>query len=132
MTVELKLKEYILAQYGSVLKFSEQASIPYGTIASIFKRGIGNSSVVNIIKICQSLNISADELTAGRIVPKSFIGDKRFAADRSLEDVISFLKVNKSGYLLDGTALNADESAILQNAVEFAVRLIRAGRGKTE
>ncbi len=69
MTTEEKLKEYILSSYRSVHEFTQSIDMPYGTMASIFKRGIGNSSVTNIIKICSALEISTDELANGNIVP---------------------------------------------------------------
>lgn len=68
MTTEDKLHELILKRYHSVREFTITHNIPYSTIHSIFKRGIGNSSVTNIIKICKALNISADALADGEIV----------------------------------------------------------------
>ncbi|WP_458397865.1 hypothetical protein [Anaerotignum sp.] len=69
MTTEEKLKDYILSHYKSVHEFTQSIDMPYGTMASIFKRGIANSSVTNIIKICSALEISTDELAQGKIVP---------------------------------------------------------------
>ena len=70
MSVGQELKALILQRYKSVRAFSEETGIPYSTIDSIFKRGIENSSVSNIIKICRSLNIDADALGSGRIETK--------------------------------------------------------------
>ena len=67
MTIEEELKAYILSRYNSVREFTIQADIPYTTLDSIFKRGIGNSSVNNVIKICKALKISADALADGNI-----------------------------------------------------------------
>lgn len=69
MTTEEKLKELILKRYHSVREFTIENDIPYTTIHSIFKRGVGNSSVTNIIKICKALGISADALADGDIAP---------------------------------------------------------------
>lgn len=71
MPVEQDLKNLILQRYKSVRAFSEQTGIPYSTIDSIFKRGIANSSVSNIIKICRALGIDADALGDGTIEPKA-------------------------------------------------------------
>ena len=71
MPVEQELKNLILQRYRSIRAFSEENSIPYSTIDSIFKRGIDNSSVSKIIKICRALNIDADALGDGRIESKS-------------------------------------------------------------
>ena len=70
MPVEQDLKNLILQRYKSVRAFSEQTGIPYSTIDSIFKRGIANSSVSNIIKICRALGIDADSLGDGKIEPR--------------------------------------------------------------
>lgn len=67
MTIEEKLKQHILSRYKSVREFTIMHDIPYTTVDSIFKRGIGNSSVNNVIKICKALHISADALVEGSI-----------------------------------------------------------------
>ncbi|HRX59586.1 MAG TPA: helix-turn-helix transcriptional regulator [Eubacteriales bacterium] len=67
MAVEQELKALILRDYRSVRAFSEKVDLPYSTIDSIFKRGIANSSVANILKICKELGIDADALGEGRI-----------------------------------------------------------------
>ena len=69
MTIEEKLKNLILARYKSIREFTIVIDMPYTTIDSIFRRGVGNSSVSNIIKICKALGISADALADGKIAP---------------------------------------------------------------
>ena len=67
MTIENELKNLILSRYKSVREFSIETNIPYTTIVSVFNRGIGNSSVNTIIKICRALEISVDKLADGEI-----------------------------------------------------------------
>lgn len=67
MPIEQELKDYILGKYKSVRAFSEATGIPYSTIDSILKRGIGGSSVSNVIKICRALEIDADALGEGEL-----------------------------------------------------------------
>lgn len=69
MTTEEKLKDLILSRYKSIREFTLEIDFPYTTLDSIFKRGINNSSVSNVIKICKALHISADALAKGEIVP---------------------------------------------------------------
>lgn len=69
MTTEDRIKDLILKRYHSIREFSITTDIPYTTLDSILKRGIGNSSVTNVIKICKALGISADALADGEIVP---------------------------------------------------------------
>lgn len=59
---EERLKNLIIEKYGSVRQFSFKIGIPYTTVDSILKRGIDNSNVGNVIKICKALNISIDTL----------------------------------------------------------------------
>lgn len=60
--IEEKIKKIILEKYGSIRQFSLKIDIPYTTIDSILKRGINNSNVGNVIKMCKALNISTDKL----------------------------------------------------------------------
>lgn len=59
--LEEKLKELIIDKYGSVRQFAMKIDIPYTTIDSILKRGIDNSNVKNVIKMCKVLNLSIDK-----------------------------------------------------------------------
>ena len=79
MTIEENLKSLVLSRYSSIREFSIALDMPYSTLDSIFKRGVDNASVANIIRICEALSISADELAAGKIVsrqPSSLTADE--------------------------------------------------------
>lgn len=67
MNAEAKLKQLILTKYGSVRRFTQECELPYSTVATLFSRGIHNSSVSTLITVCNILGISADELLSGRI-----------------------------------------------------------------
>ena len=71
MSTEEELKTLILSKYGSIRKFSMSLDMPYTTLDAILKRGVGNASIGNVIKICDALSLSVDELAAGRISYKS-------------------------------------------------------------
>lgn len=64
--LEEQIKELIINKYGSVRQFALKINIPYTTIDSILKRGIDNSNVSNVIKMCKALNISIDKLVENR------------------------------------------------------------------
>lgn len=68
--LEQELKKLILSKFKSVKSFSEKANIPYTTVDSILKRGVGKANVINIIKMCQALNIDTDALSEGQIKPR--------------------------------------------------------------
>ena len=67
MTIEEKLKALILIRYNSVREFVLEIDMPYSTLNSIFLRGVNNSSVSTVIKVCKALGISADALADGKI-----------------------------------------------------------------
>lgn len=69
MTIENELKELIISRYGTIKAFAVEIGMPNSTLDSIFRRGIQNASITNVIKICHQLNISTDQLCNGRIVP---------------------------------------------------------------
>lgn len=60
--LEEQLKKIIIDKYGSIRKFAMKIDVPYTTIDSILKRGIDNSNVGNVIKMCKELNLSVDKL----------------------------------------------------------------------
>lgn len=91
MPIENELKALILSRYKSVRDFSISIDMPYSTIDSIFKRGVGNASVTNIIKICETLSISADDLARGVIVFRAPVVDSSDPREsRLLESFRSF------------------------------------------
>ncbi len=58
-----EIVERLIKEKGhSVKSFARMIDIPYTTLRSILKRGIGNSSVDNVIKICKGLDITTEEL----------------------------------------------------------------------
>lgn len=67
MSIESELKEYILSKYKSIRAFSTVADIPYSTVDTMLKRGIGGTGVNTVIKICQTLNIDTESLGNGKI-----------------------------------------------------------------
>lgn len=108
MTTEDKLKQLILDNYRSVREFTQKYDIPYSTMATIFKKGIKQTSITTMIKVCQALGISTDELIAGRI---TFVDEK--PEPTKVEDIIvqtKHLLLNTEHLTLDGKPF--DEAAI--------------------
>lgn len=67
--IESNLKNLILERYGSLKAFSDHIGMPYTTLDSIFKRGLQKANVNNVVKICDALEISIDNLMMGSISP---------------------------------------------------------------
>lgn len=132
MTIEEMLKEHILSNYRSVLEFTESINMPYGTMQSIFKRGIQNSSIANIFKICTALGISADELGEGRIAP---IGEniQRKSHMTDIDTIIAFTKKNIQDYddlTIGGQPMTENEIETLLDAIDIAIGIIKRNRGR--
>ena len=68
--IENKIKQIIIEKYGSVKRFSDKIGVPYTTIDTILKRGLKNSNVLNVLKMCNELNLDINELANNKIVIK--------------------------------------------------------------
>ena len=86
---EEKLKNLIIEKYGSVRQFAFKINIPYTTVDSILKRGIDNSNVGNVIKICKALNISVDALLDNKEVmtTNDIIKDNNLIDNKSINEL---------------------------------------------
>lgn len=127
MSIEERLKQLILEEYGSMVEFANQIGMANSTLATIMSRGIHKASVSNIIKICQALDISADELANDRIVPNGkVLQTKKHMTD--IEEIIAFTKMNISTYsdlTLGGKPLSEDDRNALVDAVDLCVEFIK-------
>ena len=107
MTVEERLKEMIIKQYGTMKDFTDHIGIPNSTFANILRRGVQNANVLTIIKICQALGISTDDLAQGRIV-----SIERSEPDpKDIEEILAAAKdeiLNTKDLTLNGKLMTAD------------------------
>ena len=127
MTTEEKLKELILKRYHSIREFTINADIPYTTVDSIFRRGIGNSSVTNIIKICKVLGISVDALADGEI--KS-INDRASVQVNNIEvqDILDTTKnmlIHGGSVTLDGKPIQKDGLDSIIDAMDIGMEMAK-------
>lgn len=128
MNTEDKLKDLILKRYHSIREFTIAIDIPYTTMDSIFRRGVGNSSVCNVIKICKALGISVDALADGEIVPvkkrsASPIND-RFEVKEILSDTKDRL-IHSGEITLDGKPIGKSDIESLIDAMDVGVEIVR-------
>ena len=79
--VENKIKDIIITRYGTLKNFCDKINVPYSTIDSILKRGIGKANVLNVIKICDELGLSVDALRHGII---ESIDDEKYNIEQFL------------------------------------------------
>lgn len=127
MTIEEKLKDLICKRYNNPREFSISIDMPYSTLDSIFRRGISNSSVANIIKICKALNISADALADGEIVSVKYKPvpiNERFEVKEILEDTADRL-IHSGEITLDGEPIGKAEIESILDAIDVGVEIAR-------
>ena len=129
MTIEEKLQELILTRYHSLREFTIDIDIPYTTIHSIFRRGIDNSSLSNVIKICKALGISADALAEGEIVfvkKQKVTGNpinERFEIKEIIEDTKDLLTHRK--VTIDGEPLSKKGIESIIDAMEIGAEMAK-------
>ena len=118
MTSTEKLKKYIKNKYHSVREFTIKIDMPYTTLDSIFRRGIENSSVSNIAKICYALNISLPDLLNNEIKScrtqsqntKDGVIEIEAALSRKYEIVMEIAETLSQKFTLsNGEKLNSNE-----------------------
>jgi predicted transcriptional regulator len=128
MTAEEKLKDLILKRYHSVREFTIAIDIPYTTMASIFKRGIDNSSISSITKICKALGISVDALADGEIrVAKA---RPEILPDETLdiEDIMSNAKdelIHHRNITLNGSPISKAGLESIIDAMEVGIEIAK-------
>ena len=127
MTIEEKLKSYILEQYGTIYAFTKSIGMPNSTFASIVKNGVERSSIQNISKICKALGISTEEFINGNIVPAEEPEKEDF-------DIIDFVKIfryklsDPDVAVLDDQHLTETEAKFLVNSLDLVIEQIRRMR----
>ena len=123
MTTEEMLKELILNRYNSIREFAISIDMPNSTIDSIFRRGVGNSSVINIIKICKALNISADALADGEIVPSKPRVTSNAVNSYDVNEILNETK----DILIHSGKITLDGSPITKSGIESIIDAIDVG-----
>ena len=108
MTIEEKLKKVIQLRFGSLRKFSKACGIPASTLSTIFKRGLLNTTTDKLVDICDTLELSTDDLVRGRIIFKknieeeqnSFLDKFNLLSERSkgLIDLIMDYEINTRNF----------------------------------
>jgi hypothetical protein len=133
MTTEEKLKNYILERYKSIREFTIAIDMPYSTLTGVLTRGIDNSSVGVIFKICKALNISPDALGEGEIVPRSLVIDgnqidieikEPKEVDQILEDTKKRLLTYRD-LLLDGKKVKKSEINTIVNGIDISLEMVK-------
>lgn len=131
MTIEEKLKALILRRYHSIREFTIDIGIPYTTMMSIFERGIGNSSISNIIKICKALQISVDALADGEIAPVVKHTPRAINDLIEVKEVLDHTKdilIHSGKVTLDGDLIDKAEIEAIVDAMDVGIEIAKRKR----
>ena len=131
MTIETKLKNLILEQYGTMLAFSKACGIKNTTLATIMSRGIHNANIDNIIKMCHTLGISVDELAHDRITPVSNISPPAKDVDLIIKSAkLSLLTADH--LTIEGKAVNDDDKQKLADMLDMYYEMMKISQRSNE
>ena len=136
-TIEERLKELIIDQFGTMKNCAEQIGIPNPTLASILSRGIRNANVLNVLKLCHALGISGDHLTENKIVPVKYRETNLINIFYEAELVRFFKSVKeklKDDHCLtiDNVRISEKEAEYLAASIDFSIDMIRLMRKEDE
>lgn len=106
--LEEKIRKLIIEKYGSVRQFAFKINVPYTTVDTILKRGIDNSNVGNVIKMCKALNISVENL----IDSKEIVYNLSFDNASAIELPSDTIQIPVLGTIKAGTPIEAQEDII--------------------
>ena len=129
MNVEERLKKMIIQQYGTMKDFTDHIGIPNSTFANILRRGVQNANVLTIIKICQALEISTDDLAEGRIVPLK----RPEAQPERIEDLFEELKqklLNADNLTINDEQATEAEIMYFVNTLDAALLISKKQKSK--
>lgn len=118
-----------MSRYSSLREFTIESDIPYSTVNAILKRGIANSTLSNVSKICKALNISLDELEHNRIVPLDSTDNNEDQLE--LNKLIQYykFKLQKSENItLDNIKLNDNEKYLILDSMDILLEQLRRKR----
>ncbi len=117
-TIENKLKELILTKYKSLREFTLKIGMPYSTFDTILKRGVDKANIINILKICNELNISADRLANG-IIEYNNIQKDIPSINLSKEETTLLENYNKLNDVIDEKTNRANIEKIKKKYLEI-------------
>ena len=131
MTIENKLKRYIMDRYSSLREFTIESDIPYSTVNAILKRGIANSSLSNVSKICKALNISLDELEHNRIVPLDNIETSNESVElNNIVQLYKFKLQKLENITLDDIPLEENEREFIIDSIDIMIEQLKKRRDR--
>lgn len=123
--LEEKIKNLIIEKYGSIRQFAIKIDVPYTTIDSILKRGIDNSNVSNVLKMCKALDISIDKsIENNDLVSKLNFDNGTYM--KAIADDENMVQIPVLGVIKAGIPIEAQQNIL--EYIEIPKRWLRGGK----
>lgn len=122
----------ILDRHGSMIAFSKKIDMANSTLATILDRGVNKASISNVIKICNALDISADGLAHGQIVPRAKRKQKSVMhIEEIIEDTQKMILENEN-ICIDGKTMTSEEREDMADAIGLCFDIVRVRNKRNE
>ena len=121
MTVEERLQELILARYRSLREFAMTIDMSPSTLDSMLKRGLDRATISNVIKVCNALHISIDELANDRIISTVSLVT---TDSRDVDNILRILRgdiLTRDDLTLNGQELTDVDRIALSNLLDAVI-----------
>ena len=122
MTIEERIKQQIINEYGSVRAFTVRHNLTYASIDSILRRGIKNATWNNVNKLCAALGISADELAQNRIIKTV----NQNTQNVKVEDMVQEFNqkvMTAENLTIDGVPISQEDIRLIADTLDTAVEV---------
>jgi hypothetical protein len=125
MTIEEQLKAEILSQYKSVRAFTTAINIPYTTLDSVFKRGIGKAGIDTMIKVFNALGLEIESIPTGTLRQKKSptpegLGAEDLLTEKEKKEFLLFRQALIAlGYVGENDDFTEAQAAIVDGVVQI-------------
>ena len=122
MTIEEQLKQYIIAEYGSVRAFTIQKGLTYASVDSILRRGIKNTTWTNVKKLCAALDITTDGLAKDRLIKKEKLPTKEVKIEDMIQNFTQQL-MHTENLTIEGRSATESDIMFFVNTLDVALQI---------
>ena len=122
MTIEDKLKQCILDNYGTVIDFCVSIGMPKSTLSTILRRGVMSCSLTTMFKICDGLGIDIQALTDGEIV---YVSKKKETDAMEFQVLLKELECSVDAFTYKHKELSLDERRMLAYALKISLEQLK-------
>lgn len=123
--VEDRLRTLIISRYGDVKTFAIAINISNSTMGAILQRGILNTTLKNVLAICDELGISMDALAHGEIAYRQDFARQNLSTTEG--KIINYMKQLNP----DGQEKLSEQAELLVTSGKYRIDLPTAGNGGT-